>query len=197
MKFPPLLSEWEAAGCRLTREAEPCQKTFEAAAASGHDLRVQVKGPQPMLRRAVARLVQAAPALDRSTRTDLDRRRPTQRTGQGFTAHDLPASWTEPIAAVAQVQRVTDAFSTPTGRWQRSRETRYYAGSRLASAETLAEAIRGHGGSENRVPSVKDLTRREDASRIRQRPGIFARLRSFALNLLGGQRRDPYQFGDL
>ena len=31
---------------------------------------------------------------------------------------------------------------------------------------------------------MRDVTRREDASRIRRNPGLFAVLRSFALNLL-------------
>jgi hypothetical protein len=31
---------------------------------------------------------------------------------------------------------------------------------------------------------VRDRTLREDDSRIRRRPGVFARLRSFALNVL-------------
>jgi hypothetical protein len=101
-----------------------------------------------------------------------------------LAAHDLPAPWAEPIAAVVQVQRLTDTFNTASGGWRGSRETRYDVCSRLASAAVLAQAIRGHGGIENRVPYVKDVTLQEDARRIRQNPGIFARLRSFALNLL-------------
>ena len=56
--------------------------------------------------------------------------------------------------------------------------------SRLDSATAFAEALRGHWGIENRVHYVKDVTLHEDASRLRQNPGRFARLRSFALNLL-------------
>jgi hypothetical protein len=40
------------------------------------------------------------------------------------------------------------------------------------------------GGIENRHPYVCDVALQEDASRIRRKPGIFARLRSFALNIL-------------
>lgn len=145
---------------------------------------MQVKANQPTLRRAVAHLAHTATAHDASRSTELDRCRHTQRTVQVFAAHDLPAPWAEHIAAVVQVQRLTDAFSTQTGRWQRSRETRYYVCSCLHSAAAFAEAIRGHWGIENRVHYVKDVTLQEDASRIRQNPGIFARLRSFALNLL-------------
>ena len=44
--------------------------------------------------------------------------------------------------------------------------------------------MRGHWGIENRSHHVRDRILREDDSRIRTRPGVFARLRSFALNLL-------------
>src|SRR3954452_2733041 len=41
-------------------------------------------------------------------------------------------------------------------------------------------------GDENRNHHVRDRTLGEDASRIRHKPGVFARLRSFALNILRG-----------
>ena len=44
--------------------------------------------------------------------------------------------------------------------------------------------MRGHWGIENRSHHVRDRILREDDSRIRTRPGLLARLRSFALNLL-------------
>lgn len=52
------------------------------------------------------------------------------------------------------------------------------------SAKTAAEAIRSHWGIENRNHYVRDVSMLEDASRIRTNPGIFARARSFALNIL-------------
>jgi predicted transposase YbfD/YdcC len=50
-------------------------------------------------------------------------------------------------------------------------------------AKTLAKIIQGHWGIENRVNYVKDMTFNEDKSRIRVKPGIFARLRSIVLNI--------------
>jgi predicted transposase YbfD/YdcC len=44
--------------------------------------------------------------------------------------------------------------------------------------------VRGHWGIENRSHHVRDRILREDDGRIRTKPGIFARLRSFALNIL-------------
>ena len=54
----------------------------------------------------------------------------------------------------------------------------------IQPAEVFAEVIRGQWGIENRHHYVRDVTLQEDASRIRRNPGIFARLRSFALNIL-------------
>src|SRR3954470_16887703 len=51
-------------------------------------------------------------------------------------------------------------------------------------AATFGRAVRAHWGIENRDHHVRDRILREDASRIRRKPGIFARLRSFALNIL-------------
>ena len=47
-----------------------------------------------------------------------------------------------------------------------------------------ARAIRDHWGIENRLHYVRDCGFREDDSRIRSKPTIFARLRSFAANIL-------------
>jgi hypothetical protein len=43
---------------------------------------------------------------------------------------------------------------------------------------------RDHWGIENRSHYARDVTFAEDASRIHINPGIFARLRSFAYNIL-------------
>src|SRR5690349_3841795 len=54
----------------------------------------------------------------------------------------------------------------------------------LATFAQCAKAIRDHWHIENRSHYVRDGSFAEDASRIRRNPGIFARLRSFAANIL-------------
>lgn len=54
----------------------------------------------------------------------------------------------------------------------------------MLSAKAAEAAIRGHWGIENRNHYVRDVTLCEDQSRIRNKPGHFARLRSLALNIL-------------
>jgi hypothetical protein len=51
-------------------------------------------------------------------------------------------------------------------------------------AAQCAKAIRDHWSIENLSHYIRDGSFAEDASRIRCNPGIFARLRSFAANIL-------------
>lgn len=51
-------------------------------------------------------------------------------------------------------------------------------------AKTLGDATRAHWGIENRAHCVRDVTQGEDASRIRTRPGMMARIHSVALDVL-------------
>ena len=56
------------------------------------------------------------------------------------------------------------------------------------SAVVAGMAIRQHWGIENRSHYVRDVSLFEDASRIRTKPSIFARFRTFALNILRANR---------
>ena len=60
------------------------------------------------------------------------------------------------------------------------------------SPTPAADATRKHWGIENGLHYVRDVTLREDASRIRTNPGIFARLRSFAYNILRFNQRGTF-----
>ena len=52
------------------------------------------------------------------------------------------------------------------------------------SAVRAAGAIRKHWGVETTSHYSRDVAMAEDASRIRINPGVFARIRSFAFNIL-------------
>ena len=54
----------------------------------------------------------------------------------------------------------------------------------MLPAALYAQAIRNHWAIENRLHYVRDVGLREDDSRVRCKPGILARLRSFAANIL-------------
>ena len=60
----------------------------------------------------------------------------------------------------------------------------------VPSAKETARAIRKHWGIENRAHYICDCSFAEDASRIRKNPGVFARIRSFAANILRFNRTE-------
>jgi predicted transposase YbfD/YdcC len=92
--------------------------------------------------------------------------------------------WRDAVTTIIRVERVVQAFQPATGMWKRSGEISYYLSNRTIEAEQAGEAIRQHWHIENRSHHVRDVTLGEDASRIRRNPGVFARLRSFAANIL-------------
>jgi predicted transposase YbfD/YdcC len=64
-------------------------------------------------------------------------------------------------------------------------ETSYFMSTTgVFSAKELNEIIRGHWGIENKNHYVRDETLKEDRSQIRKNAAVFARLRSFGLNLM-------------
>ena len=71
-----------------------------------------------------------------------------------------------------------------TGLWSHATETAFYVANRPVSAARAATAIRAHWAIENTSHYSRDVSMGEDRSRIRSNPGIFARLRSFAFNIL-------------
>ena len=60
------------------------------------------------------------------------------------------------------------------------------------SARLAATAIRHHWHVENTLHYTRDVTFQEDQSRIRHNPGIFARVRSFAYNVLCRNQPSTY-----
>jgi len=82
------------------------------------------------------------------------------------------------------VERRRDIFDTKKKQWKNTDETVYYISTIFLSAEEFCKAVRNHWGIENRNHHVRDVSMNEDKSRIRNNPGIFARLKSFALNIL-------------
>ena len=100
------------------------------------------------------------------------------------TAGQLDTEWQPLIACVARVSRLTYTKDTRSGLWPTREEIGYYACQIRRDAKSLAQAIRAHWGIENRDHYVRDVTLGEDGSRIRKRPGVMARIRSVALNIL-------------
>lgn len=169
------------------------KKTFEAAAAADAHLIVQLKENQPTLCQKVEATCAAAMPLSGVRTVDAKKRnRHETRTIAVFDATSAVAGteWEPFVAAVIQVERSVHAFQPATGLWNSSAETSFYLSNRPIDAKHAARAVREHWGIENKLHYTRDVTLREDASRIRKNPGIFARLRSYAYNILRFNQSD-------
>ena len=163
------------------------KKAFEQAAAGGVHLIAQVKANQPTLHHAVAALCDTAAPLDRAHTADKKRRsRDEARLVEVFSPGDSLADteWAGHVRAVIRVNRDVLTRSAATGLWRATSETALFVSDVVLPAAVCAKAIRDHWSIENRSHYVRDGSFAEDASRIRCNPGIFARLRSFAANIL-------------
>lgn len=94
------------------------------------------------------------------------------------------SEWAGLVIHAIRMKRSTLIRRAKDGAWERREETAFYVCTGPISAEKAAEAIRNHWGVENKNHYVRDVSLMEDACRIRCNPGIFARARSFALNIL-------------
>src|SRR3954469_10251997 len=166
----------------------PCtaKKTFACATATGNALLVRVKDNQPRLRDALVALCAEREPSDRLETVDRGRhgRQEHRRVEVFAVADQLPPEWRGTIACAARVSRLSWCKDTRAGLWRPRREVAYYVSQVRLDAEDFGRAVRAHWGIENRDHHVRDRVLREDDSRIRRKPGMLARLRSFALNIL-------------
>lgn len=171
----------------LTFDALHCQhETLRIAKATGNEVVVQVKKNQPTLFKDCGTVAEGR-TPDASyqepftkTRNRVESRRVEVFAAPGLTQAD---TW-HAVAAVIKVTRFRELFKPRTKTWHDTRETAFYIATTIRSPEEFCRIIRGHWGIENRNHYVKDVSMREDHSRIRVNAHIFVKLRSFALNLL-------------
>lgn len=162
------------------------KKTLETAKEKGNDVIVQVKENQPNLLKDCIEIAETMPAGDEYREPpEKARNRIESRHVEIFEKPILsdPDKW-ELVEAVVKVERTRMVFDTTSKCWKDTGETSYYISTTGVSAEKCCHAIRNHWGIENRNHYVKDVSMKEDKSRIRVHPNIFAKLRSFALNIL-------------
>ncbi len=166
----------------------PCtvKKTFEAAADTGNFLIAQLKANQQNLLDAIEAISAADQPADTAETVDRNRHgRQEHRLVETFdVAGRLGADWDGLIGTVARVTRLTWHKDTKTGLWRQTNDRSLYASQINLPATVIGAAIRHHWGIENRNHHVRDVTFFEDLSRIRTKPGHFARFRTFALNIL-------------
>ena len=146
-----------------------------------------MKANQSTLFDAASAIAATTPAIDTAFSRGKGRSRQEDRTVEVFPVGDalVDTEWQPFVKTVIRVTRRTLLHSAATGLWQERGEVAIYVSSAAGfPAATWAEAVRDHWGIENRNHWVRDVTCDEDRSRIRANPGIMARARSFALNIL-------------
>lgn len=156
---------------------------------TGNDGILHVKGNQKFLLRSCERTAENEPPTDTSTSHARGHGRRERRIAQVFTSiasfsASVRKQWGMYIKAVIKVTRDKKEFNTKDKRWKQSREDAYYITTKALSAKDSNAFIRRHWWIENKNHYVRDVTMREDASRIRRNPDRMVRLKSFALNVL-------------
>jgi predicted transposase YbfD/YdcC len=166
----------------------PCtvKKTLEVAAQANAGLIVQVKDNQPTLHLQIQAISQTTAPMGFDKSHNKGRNRDETRIATVFDAAGklTDTEWGPHIKTIIQVQRRVLTRSAATGLWNRSNETAFFVSNTMLDPTRAAETVRAHWGIENTSHYSRDVTFGEDRSRIRINPGVFARLRSFAFNIL-------------
>lgn len=182
-----LIRELGLSKCLFTFDALHCQhETLKTSKDTGNEVVVQVKGNQPTLLHDAHTITESqAPNAVYQEPLRKTRNRLEQRQVEVFSEPLLTHAdtWKE-VTELVKVTRFRQEFETKTKTWKDTSEIAFYISTTVLSAEDYCQTIRGHWGIENRNHYVKDVSMHEDQSRIRVNPHIFAKLRSFALNLL-------------
>ena len=151
-----------------------------------------VKDNQPTLHQQVEKVSATTAPLGSAHSHDKGRNRDERRTVIVFDPADKLADtdWHAHVAAIIRVERDVYTRNTKTGLLRHSNEMAFYVANMPVTATCAAEAVRAHWKVENTSHYSRDVTLGEDRSRIRTNPGVFARLRSFAFNILKANRID-------
>ncbi len=163
------------------------KKTVESIIATGAHLMVQVKANQPPLFKHLTETYPAQLPQDQHYTHEIGQH---NRIGRRLTrTWNLSLDtgiedWHDHFCTLVEIQRHTEGFDPRKKDWVPRQETAYSVSTVTLSAADAAQAVRAHWGIENRLHYVRDVTLGEYASRIRRNPGLFALLRSFAVNLL-------------
>ncbi len=189
MKSPQLRRCWPnsallaAPSSRWTRCT--AKKLLECAAEAKVTLIIQVKDNQPTLLQRCRDIVAAnTPLTIHHSHTKGRNRDESRKVRVSDPADTLAGTpWRHAVAAVIQVEREVFIRSTTTGLLRKTTGKAFYICNAAIGAERTAAAIRGHWSIENTSNYARDVTLGEDRSRISTKPGVFARLRSFASNI--------------
>ena len=154
-----------------------------------------VKDNQPTLCQRVQEVSATAAPLGIAHSHDKGRNRDERRTVAVFDCADSLAEtdWHPHVAAIIRVERNVHTHNAKTGLLRHSSETAFSIANTpvtAACAACAAEAICAHWRIKTTSHHSRNVTLGEDRSRIRTNPGVFARLRSLAFNILKANQTD-------
>lgn len=188
--IPELLDLLDIRGALVTIDAMGCQKAIaQKIKAGGGDYVLTVKDNQEHLLTDIQQALllareQDCVGLEHDSYETEERGHGRDEYRSYFVLHS-----TEGIRQAESWRGLTTiglCYSTRTVAGKTSEETRYFIGSRKASAKVYGQALRNHWGIENNLHWQLDVTFREDESRIQERSAAenFASIRKLALALL-------------
>jgi predicted transposase YbfD/YdcC len=148
---------------------------------------IQVKENQKGLLQSCTDIVRFSKPADCCQTTGKGRNRVEERRVSVF--HDqmqfiCDKQWGKYIESVICVERLTSVFDTKEKKYKDRSEVAIYIANHKMNALQSNGLVRKHWYIENKDHHVRDVTLREDESRIRVNPENMSVLRSFALNVL-------------
>ncbi len=182
-----MMEELGLSGCIFTFDALHCQeKTLQSATETGNDVIAQVKKNQKTLLRDCENIANTSIPDDIFTEPfEKKRNRIESRRAEVFLSPLLTdAEKWDSVEVVIKINRFRQVFDTKKKEWKNSHESSFYISTTILEAKKICHGIRGHWRIENAEHYVRDVSMGEDRSRIRCNPQLFAKLRSFALNIL-------------
>ena len=179
-----------------TLDAMHCQtKTLETVVATHNHAIIQVKENQKTLLNDCIHISATSSPIDNYQEpVNIQRNRIESRTVEIFENTNLSDKnkWNL-VQAIIKVDRKRQTFDTKTKSFKCSDEISFYIATTALDAKQCCEVIRLHWSIENKNHYVRDVSMNEDKSRIRLNPQIFAKLRSFALNILRANAKTNVQ----
>jgi len=164
------------------------KKTFDIAKSNDKKLIIQLKENQKELLQNSNDIIHFSSNEDIYQSTgEKNRNRIEERTVEiyekqnGFIENP---QWKRHIKAVISVERKTQVYNTKEKKYRTRQEKAVYLSNYKLNAKQAYQHIRNHWFIENKNHHVRDVTLREDYSRIRVNPENMSTLRSFALNIL-------------
>ena len=124
---------------------------------------------------------------DSHSSTEKNRNRLEKRVVEVYNNNNdfiVDAKWENYIKTIICVTRDVSVFNTKTKQYEDRSETAIHIANFKVDALNAGEIVRNHWYIENKNHHVRDVSMKEDESRIRINPENMAAIRSFALNIL-------------